>query len=189
MKITDTISVNPSKNTLGHIDTPSASVFRSQVLDVEATHNPINLTKVLFPSTTAGLAEYNKYSVPLRTLFATILLVTGITMLTASPAQGIGFAICSICFGGALAFGFLTRPIMAGASVFYFITGAIGLRHGITDISVFSLMFGSLIFAALGAGKYSCDNLLRMAISRIKRRNEIKARMNRAGYKAFHLRK
>lgn len=187
MKITDTISVNPSKTTLGHVESSSSTIFRSPVLGAESSQQPIDLVKVLFPSCSAGVNEYTKYAVPLRTLFATILIVTGISLLAVPfGAHSAGFAICSLCFGGMLAIGLLTRPVMLGAAVFYCINGALALRAGTPDVSVFSLMFGCLIFAVIGAGKYSCDTLLRSAINRMRRNLSLKKSEERMGYKAFH---
>lgn len=185
MKITDTISVNPSKTALGHVETTS-SVFRSPVLGVESQAGQLDIVKVLFPSCSAGFGEFRKYEVPLRTLFATILIVTGISMLTTSMAGAAGVAICSLCFGAFLALGLFTRPVMLGAAVFYCINGALAIRSGSPDLSVFSLIFGCLIFCVLGGGKYSCDTIIRNLINRHKRKAEELRKENYMGYKAFH---
>lgn len=184
MKITDTISVNPSKKTLGHVDAPSASIFRSPVIASETENHSIDFLKILFPTSASATSEYRKYAVPLRTLFATILIVTGITMLEAAATTGL--AICTLCFGGILALGLFTRPVMLGASVYFCIIGALALRAGIADMSVFALMFGCIIFALMGAGKYSCDQVLRKALLRQRKISERKRKDNLMGYKAFH---
>ncbi|MCH5225991.1 MAG: hypothetical protein J1D77_08305 [Muribaculaceae bacterium] len=184
MKINDTISVNPSKKTLGHVETPVSSIFRSPVIGVDSARDNVDILQLVFPTTKSGLAEYEKFALPIRTLFATILIVTGITLLSASASVALG--ICSLCFGGCLAIGLFTRPVMLGASVFYCITGALALRAGSPDLLVFSLMFGSLIFAMMGSGKYSCDFLIRSSIKRAKRRSESRRRENALSYKAFH---
>lgn len=186
MKIADTISVNPGKNALGHVDTPSTSIFRNPVIGVEADHH-FNLVKILFPSANSGLSELKKYDVPLRTLFSTILLVTGILMLTVPYGiHGLAFAVCTLAFGVMLAFGLLTRPVMLGAAVFYCVCGALSLRAGTADMTVFSLMFGCLIFGLIGSGKYSCDNFIRHEIVRHKRINDRKRKEKMMSYKAFH---
>lgn len=185
MKISDTISVNPGKSTLGHAEAPS--IFRNPVIGTESVSKPLEIVKVLFPSTTSGVSEYKKYDLPLRTLFATILIVSGITML--SVPYGIydsWFAITTLCFGGFLTFGLLTRPIMAAAAVFYCISGALALRSGVADITVFSLMFGCAIFCVTGSGKYSCDSLIRHGILRHRIKAEKKRKDAILGYKAFH---
>lgn len=187
MKVADTISVNPSKTTLGHVETTGSSIFRSPVLCEGTTAPSLSLSKVLFPSTKAGLAEYTKYAVPLRTLFATILIATGITMLSgASAIGGTAFAVCSLCFGAFLALGLLTRPVMLGAAVYYCVCGALSLRGGAPDMSVFSLMFGSAIFGVIGSGKYSCDLLLRRFLNKARISAERRRQNNACGYKAFH---
>lgn len=183
MKIADTISVNPSKTAMGHVETPSNTFFRSRVLGVNNNSHSINVMNLVFPTYKGGMTEYQKYEVPLRTLLATILIATGITFFTSSVSGlNIAFAVCTLCFGSFLALGLLTRPIMLGAAVYYCVTGALALRNGTPDISNFSLMFGCLVFAVIGGGKYSCDTFIRKAIMRHKKQNKD----NMLGYKAFH---
>lgn len=184
MKITDTISVNPSKTTLGHVDTHTNTIFRSQVLGSEVTSGSIDIMKIIFPSSCSGSLEFRKFEVPLRTLFASILIVTGLSLLQASIS--IGFAVCTLVFGALLAVGFLTRPVMIGAAVYYCITGALSIRSGQIELSTFALMFGTLIFAVCGGGKYSIDTLIRGLINRRKQREKAAKEENFLGYKAFH---
>ena len=185
MKVSDTISVNPGKTALGHVETPS-TLFRNPVLGVESSRH-FDILNICFPTSKGGTTEFRKYDVPLRTIFATILIVTGITMLTIPYGiHGTAFAVCTLCFGSFLALGLLTRPIMLGAAIFYCIVGALSLRAGLADITIFSLMFGCLIFAVLGSGKYSCDALIRNGLMRLKKRSKIKREQEMLGYKAFH---
>ena len=186
MKLTDTISVNPGKETLGHIENPS-TIFRSPVINSKTSKSSIELTKVLFPSYNLSSVEFKKYAVPLRTLFSTILIVTGISFLTNQiPLNEMGIAICSLCFGSLLACGLLTRLVMAGASIYYCIIGALLLRSGVIDMTAFTLMFGCLIFCVTGAGKYSCDTLIRKFIMRHRIQMEDKRKSDMMSYKAFH---
>ena len=187
MKISDTISVNPSKNTLGHAETTTSTVFRKQVLGAEPSAHSIDILKLAFPSSLAGNSELRKYEVPLRTLMATILIITGLTMLTVPfGIHGTGFAICTLSFGAFLALGLFTRPVMLGASVFYCICGALALRSGTADMTVFALMFGCLIFGIAGAGKYSFDTMILKTIKHHKIKVQKKLQQNMLGYKAFH---
>ena len=185
MKIADTISVNPAKRALGQVDTPSPSILRSHVMDDErATSRNFNLLGLFFPTVNAGVGEYKKYDVPLRSIMATILVVTGISCLTASFASyGVGFAVCSLCFGIFLALGLFTRPVMLGAAAYYCIMGALAIRSGAADVSIFSLMFGCLVFALIGSGKFSCDAHIRKAIRRASKNSKAKKSMD---YKVFH---
>ena len=194
MKATDTISVNPSKTALGHSETPSGAIFRTPVIGADAKSPSLNLMQLVFPTTGAGVNEYKKYAVPLRTLLATILIAFGVTLLTSPVAtlaapvslSPVAFAVCTLAFGAFLALGLFTRPVMAAASLFYCIIGALALRAGTPDLSVFSLMFGCAVFCILGAGKYSCDTLIRRSIMRHKISSTRKHKANCMGYKAFH---
>lgn len=187
MKISDTISVNPSKHTLGQADAQASSIFRNPVLGAETSQSSLNLVKLLFPTALAGSSEMRKYDIPLRTIFATVLIVTGLTILTLSGSiHGTGFAITSICFGCLLAIGLFTRPLMLGAAIYYCVTGALTLRTGVADMTIFALMFGCLVFALTGSGKYSCDALILRSINRHKIFSKRKREEKMMGYKAFH---
>lgn len=187
MKISDTISVNPGKNTLGHVESSTSSLFRNPVIDSTPSSHSMNVMSIVFPSTKSGLGEFRKYDVPLRTIFATILIVSGLSMLLSTGVvTSTALGVCSLCFGLFLALGLMTRPVMIGAAVYYCICGALSIRAGVAEISYFSLMFGCLIFGVIGAGKYSCDTLLRNVINRTKRNAVAKRREKMMGYKAFH---
>lgn len=187
MKLSDIISVNPGKQALGHVDASASSIFRSQVIEQNASKNSLDLISLLFPTSKSGLSEYKKYDVPLRTLFATILIVTGLSVFnTPMGIHSVAFGVCTLCFGAFLALGLFTRLTMIGAAVFYCIFGALSLRAGVADMTIFSLMFGCLIFGILGAGKYSCDTLIRKGINRHKRASEIKKKDTMMSYKVFH---
>ena len=187
MKIADTISVNPSKTALGHTENPTATIFRNPVLCAEVPSHSMNVISLVFPTSKGGVYEYKKYEVPLRALFATILIVTGISLLTGGfSSYNMAFAICGLSFGTFLALGLFTRPVMIGAAVYYCITGALAIRSGAPDVSVFSLMFGCLIFAVIGSGKYSFDALIRKSIMRHKKSKKINNKVDLMDYKVFH---
>ena len=187
MKINDTISVNPSKTALGHVENLSSSILRQSVLDNQKKNTSENILSLALPTVKTGLEDYRKYAVTFRTLFATILIISGLGMLTSSlPLYTAGMAICSLVFGAFLALGLFTRPLMLGAAAFYCISGALSIRAGVPDVSLFSLMFGCLIFAVLGAGKYSCDLALRSFFKHHNRRSGCYSKNNCEDYKAFH---
>lgn len=187
MKVADTISVNPGKTTLGEKSSPSAGILRVPVLDRQKRTSGLNLSVLLCPSTNQGLAEYKKFALPLRALFATILIVAGLTLFQSPlPTVSYSLGILEIIFGGLLAVGFLTRPIMGCAGVYFGIMAALSLRNGIADITPLCLMFGSFLFCATGSGKYSLDFLIKNAIrNHVRFRNE-KKKNEMMGYKAFH---
>lgn len=186
MKITDTISVNPGKTALG-LKEESSNIFRTNVVKHEIESKRFDLLSLVYPSTTSGILGFKKYSLPLRSLFATILIVSGITIIE-NPIgiHGTGFGVVEIVFGSLLALGFLTRPVMTGAAIFYAVSTALELRGGVSDITSLTLMFGSFLFCITGAGKYSVDTLIRGAIKRHIKRTKIKKCDLAMGYKAFH---
>lgn len=184
MKIADTISVNPGKETLGHSALPANTIFRQSVLNKEKER--VNILTLLFPTVKSGSSEFVKYALPLRSVFATILILTGLTtLLSAGAPLPYGLSVCSLVFGGFLAFGLLTRPLMIGAAAYYAICSALSLRMGNADILSLSLMFGSMIFSIYGSGKYSCDFLIRKTVRRHKISSRRKRSENALTYKAF----
>ena len=184
MKATDTISVNPGKTTLGHVESTNSSILRANIINRETQASHIDLLSLLFPTTSAGINEFKKYALPLRTLFATILIVGGLTL--AQTGINPPFAILEIVFGSMLALGFLTRPAMACASVYFAVVTALSIRAGQPDLTALSLIFGCALFFALGSGKYSLDMLIRSMIKRHQRNAAIRRSANALGYKAFH---
>lgn len=187
MKIADTISVNPSKTALGHSETRAAGLFRGNVLTQENKAHKIDLMSLAFPSTASGMEGIKKYSLPLRALFATVLIVSGLTILqTPMGFHGAAIGIMEIIFGGFLALGMLTRPVMFAAGIYFAIASALSIRSGQPDLNSLTLMFGSFVFAALGSSKYSVDFILRKGIKRTILKNRRKKGRERMGYKAFH---
>lgn len=186
MKTTDTISVNPSKATLGRVHEEAVEkLIRASVIERTGTKAARSeVISIVFPGTKSGLKQFRNYSLPLRTLFATILIVSGLTIVQGNAIgyNSLGTGIVEMVAGALLAIGLLTRPVMLLASIFFGIAGAIGMRNGITDLNLFSLMFGSAIFASIGSGKYSFDTMIRSALCRNFRRKIIDKSM---GYKAF----
>ncbi|MCH5224006.1 MAG: DoxX family protein [Muribaculaceae bacterium] len=187
MKIQDTISVNPGKTALGHTEDYTSAIFRTQVVNKEAASHKIDLVSFLFPSTAAGFTGLKNYALPLRALFATILIVAGLSsMATLGGFHAMGLGIVEIVFGGLLAIGVLTRPVMFGAAIFFAIYSALSVRTGHADISSLSLMFGCFIFSAMGSGKYSVDLLLRKSVKKAIKHSKIKKANSAMGYKALH---
>lgn len=172
MKISDTISVDPSKTTLGArnneaIDTLLRTSVRS-FDNAEISRNSA-LTTLLFPSARKGLSAFDKFSVPMRSVFASLLIISGITTLqTAIPAAPyfLWSAIIAIAAGAFLALGMFTRTTMGISAIFFAIMGMIALRAGISDPYSFMLMFGCMVFFLTGAGKYSVDECMRKILKR-----------------------
>lgn len=182
MKVTDTISVNPGKTALGHSESKSENIFRTSVINREA--KGIDALTLLLPSSVSGINEFKKFALPLRALFATILIVAGLTLLQSVHASALG--ILEIIFGGLLALGLFTRLAMAGASVYFAIMAALSIRAGRPDLIPLCLMFGTALFCALGSGKYSLDMMLRSLFVRHKKNQEKKRSEKALSYKAFH---
>ena len=185
MKTTDTISVNPGKTTLGQThEEVLKNLFRNQVLtDTHCNHGLDALVSVIFPSTKTGLTHYRNYAIPMRAVFAAILIVAGLSMIQNSAQFDGSFAIglVQMIFGGFIAIGFLTRPSMFLAAGYFAVMSALSLRTGMVDLTSFSLMFGCMVMCIIGSGKYSADSLIRRQLIRKSRNNKTMT----LDYKAF----
>lgn len=189
MKTTETISVNPGKNTLRQVHEETIQkLFRGNLVTTGENDSVSKcFLSIVFPGTKSGLEQFKNYALPMRAIFASLLILTGLQAMEGSMFSilpfGIGLAIAIA--GGLLAIGLLSRPVMFLSAIYFAIAGALQIRSGVNDISLFSLMFGSLLFAITGSGKYSCDFLIKGNLKRyITRKKAMKAdRM--MGYKAF----
>ena len=186
MKIADTISVNPGKTTLGHTESRESSLLRANVID-RSQKKPADVMGFLFPTASLGLGDVKKYALPLRILFATILIVSGISFVqTPGAIHALGAGVLEIVFGALLAFGLFTRPAMAGATIYFAVVAALSIRSGVADLSALTLTFGSAFFMLAGSGKYSADFLIRTLVKRARIKNRKNRKNNIMGYKAFH---
>lgn len=187
--IVDTISVNPGKTTLGQTGERERALLRANILNENyGTQSRIDFVSLFFPSASCGISAFRKYALPLRTLFATILIVSGLNLLQAPGAiYSTGQGIAMITAGGMLALGLLARPVMALAAAFFAVVGAISIRIGAPEMNLFSLMFGSLLFAFTGSGKYSCDEMIFRALRRHEKKSKKNLCDRRLSYRAFHM--
>lgn len=189
MKVTDTISVNPGKTTLGRVNEETLrKIARSSISESkQQSRLGADVLSIVFPGTKSGLEQFKNYALPLRAVFATLLIISGLSIAqgTGMALHSLGIGIAVMAAGACLAIGFICRPVMALSSIFFALAGAIQLRGGVTDLNAFSLMFGSLVFAATGSGKYSCDFLIAGFIKRSRRMSQLRKAKERMGYKAF----
>ena len=190
METTKTISVEPAKITLAEKRSReiAAGLLRTNILQNEDKRNKITALNLIFPTELSGLKLYSKFTIPSRALFAALMIVAGISLF-GNGNLFLGnltpIAVLLILFGAMLAIGFMTRIATGTSAIIYFILGVLGLRNGVTDVTSFAMMFGSILFFITGAGKYSCDFLLRRYIKRKAVRNRRKSSQASLSYKAF----
>ena len=187
MNTNKTISVEPGKITLAERKNRerAAEYFRTSILNSETQKiEKINLSKLLFPTQKSANLSFVKYSVPLRSIFSALLIISGIlTLQTSNSSAIISIAILSFIFGGFLALGLLTRVIMGASAIMFGLLGIITLREGTPEIQSFLLMFGSLCFFLSGSGKYSIDTIIRKQLLKYSKKNSSK---EASSYKVFH---
>ena len=191
MNTTKTISVEPAKITLAELKNKekAAQFLRASILQKENQKTEkISLVNIFFPTKQMANEALVKFSVPLRTIFSAILIISGLSFFENSNYLISSYscvAILEIIFGVFLAIGLLSRIVMAASSIMFVLCGIISLRSGYSDITAFALMFGSVLFFIMGAGKYSCDTLIRRNIKKFLVNKKRKAQEERLSYKAF----
>ena len=187
MTRTDTISVNPGKDTLGDKNLSlKTDFFRNNIL-VEKKKGKIDFCDLIFPSLSKETLALNKFFVPLRTIFATLLIICGISIIegTAIVNASLALGIVEIILGSFLAIGLLSRPLMCLGAGLFGVLGTIALRNGIVETEYFTMMFGCLIFSVLGSGKYSVDYILRVNLKKWISKYQEKPSSYRKSYLAF----
>lgn len=176
-----TISVDPGKITLG-----AKSISITNNLRADILHQPhhLDMTRALFASPNISIGKLNSFSIPLRTLFAAILIISGIYSISSGIAP-LSLGIIEITIGGMLAIGFLSKIAMGVGTILFGALGILSLRAGMADIQSFTLCLGCVAFFLYGVGKYSCDNLIYMALRRYGKSRMAKKNVNEISYKSF----
>lgn len=189
MNISDIISVNPGRLTLGYLHPEKAGrLLRKTVIvrNLRNTHKSRYLNAV-FTCTAPQADCFGSCMLLFRFLFAALLIVNGSFIASGEiyaprfmPESSV-FSIVEIVAGSLLAIGLFTRPVMTAVAIGLGIMTTEAVAAGVFDSASLAMLFGSVVFVILGSGKYSCDFLIRKAI--ILRRR--KAKKEEMTYKAF----
>lgn len=174
MNATQVISVNPGKKTIGELlleardNEPATHSIVATVARKPKGHSIMNAL--------TGISSKASQSTSRRLLFLRVITATilgGLAWYSWYAGAEPMLFIPLIVLGGSLLTGFLTRIVsigMLGTFVYFAFLGfAAPVISG-------ALAFTALVFAILGPGRYSIDQLIRhTAISAAKRRNSIPA--------------
>lgn len=193
MNLSDIISVDPAKTTLGalHPEVASRLLRNSRIYRKVAPPAKRTALNFFFASLAPGVNRFGGYMLLFRCLFAALLIVSGSFILYGeieapeSLMPGHVFAIIEIVAGSMLALGFFNRLASLAVTIMFATVSVTSILHGVFDMQSFLTLFGCLLFLLLGTGKYSCDFLIRKAIiaKAAKRRNRLE--QERLTYKAF----
>ena len=126
-----------------------------------------------------------------RSLFAAILIVSGSFIIVGeiealeSLIPDLDFAVAEIISGALIALGLLTRFASFATTMMFGALSIVSILSGIFNLQAMMSLFGSLVFLIFGAGKFSCDFLLRKAIINKASARRRKIENERLSYKAF----
>lgn len=195
MKLSDVISVDPGRITLGELH-PTTSVPQ-RFLRCHAIQSPTakrhrhRLASIVKTGMAPGAERFGGYMLLFRCLFATLLIVSGAFILSGEivdPQAIVGdriFAIAEIIIGALLAVGLSTRFAMAIATIFFGIWSALSISAGVFNMQCLLCTFGSLVFLLTGPGKYSCDFLISKAFVMRSLKSQRRMRADRLSYKSY----
>lgn len=191
MKLSDVISVDPGRTTLGALYPESEPrivrrpVKLPPVVTTEVKRQSRSGLNFLFAAMAPGANRYGVWMLLLRLLFSALLIVSGSFILSGeiyAPEHIMTsqvFGILEITFGVMLFLGFLSRFAMFASALLFGILSVISTVNGIFDMQSMLCTFGSVLFLVAGVGKYSADFLIRKAI--VKRENARKRREHASG--------
>ncbi len=197
MNIAETISVNPVSKTLGVLNPEATLEFiRSHSSANEAKKSKTEKKSVrnfLLASSTPGVKDFGSSMLLFRWLFSAILIVSGSFILAGeitSPFAFVDsqlFAISEIVVGGMLTLGLFSRIVMIASCLFFGYASFLSIEAGIFDMQNLLFCLGSLVFAIMGSGRYSCDFLIRKSIILHRRRKQRQLREDRLSYRAYRI--
>lgn len=193
MNLSDIISVDPAKKTLGalHPDTACRILRRSRIYNNIAKPAKKKTLDFLFASLAPGVDKFGGYMLLFRSLFAAMLIVSGSFIIVGeieaqeSLIPDFDFAVAEIISGTLIALGLLTRFASFATTMMFGALSIVSILSGIFNLQAMMSLFGSLVFLIFGAGKFSCDFLLRKAIINKASAKRRKIENERLSYKAF----
>lgn len=192
MSITKIISIDPTRKTLGsiHSEITERILRNSNISHGDNTLSSRQLVNFIF-GIPSGSTLFNSCIFLVRTLFATVLILSGSLILSNevnAPTTFIApqlFAIGQILIGGMLFFGLLSRLAMAAGFTAFAFVAVKSILAGSLVISPIVLGSICLIFMLLGTGRFSCDFLIRKAIILNAVRKRKKIAEHRLSYRAY----
>lgn len=193
MNVSNIISVDPAKKTLGEQHPEfTAEFLRNTVVCKQAeTQNSHKLLNVLFGSSSPSANRFAGYMLMFRAMFSSLLIVSGAFILSgeilapASPLAPEALAIGEISVGALLCAGLLTRYAALASTALFLVMTIQSIIAGVFNVQAMMLLYASIGFLVMGAGKYSCDSAISKAFRNYMIRRRERRRQERLSYKAF----
>lgn len=194
MNIAETISINPVDKTLGALNPAAAARFvREHTAPARTSSNKKGILDFCLASSAPGVSRFGRQMLLFRTMFATLLIISGSFLLSGELTFTSGLfssstlGIAEIMMGSMLVLGFLSRFAMIGSTLLFGILAGVSVANGVFDMAALLCCLGSMVFMTMGAGKFSADFLIKKAIINraIARRRQQRA--DRLTYRAYRV--
>lgn len=196
----DVISVNPGRKTLGALNLQSATRFLRTTITLPSNRRKSANRKtldVLFAVASPSFRQRSGCIIVLRFFFAVLLgLCAFMPMYFDSSLEfyhmGVShIAVIAMIAGVAsLVLGLFIRPVMIAVALILAAESALQFSVGDFDETVLFCVFGCVLFAVTGSGKYSVDYLVRRLLLRspFSEKRKRKLEKKRLSYEAYRYR-
>ncbi|MDE5713878.1 MAG: DoxX family protein [Muribaculaceae bacterium] len=172
MNVSDTLSVDPGRTTLGdlHPEFNAKKLRRKKLAGMRIKRPKRNILNFIFAINSLRSNGKSLAMLIIRCALGALLIVSGSFIIEGEifpPFENINpvlYATLEIFAGSMLVLGMFTRLAMALATIGFGIIAFFDIYHGVFDMQALMSCVACLVFLIFGAGKYSCDFLLRKAI-------------------------
>lgn len=163
------ISVNPGKKTLGRFweeGLAGHEVGRRIIRTIAVPAKPAGYIAAL-----TGISTDTGRTMSLNLLLLRLLLGCGMIVMAAMLLVGtVTVQVAAIVAGVSILLGMFCRPVCIIASILFAITTFNGLDAGMFQWETAVIGVVSVVFAVLGPGRFSVDQLIRSALIRLGRK-------------------
>lgn len=172
MNVSDTLSVDPGRTTLGdlHPDLNAKAIRRKRLAGMRIKRPQKKILNFIFAINSLRSNGKSLAMLVIRCALGALLTVSGCFIIKGEiypPFENIDpvlYGCLEIFSGSMLIMGLFTRLAMAVATIGFGIIASLDISNGMFDMQALMSCVACLVFLIFGAGKYSCDFLLRKAI-------------------------
>lgn len=194
MNQTNVISVNPGVKTLGELNIGNSTIVRISrrlTRPGRVSASPFKaIVRFVFGVSRDRSGSFSTKMAMLRMSAAAITILAALWQSGGLEAAPTAPVVAMLAFGVSLALGLFTRLVAASATAICGYMFYLSIMAGTPDVMSAVSLVASLMFALLGPGRYSADQLIVKGFTAIYRRSRARAarREKKAAfdYKAYH---
>lgn len=194
MNQTNVISVNPGVKTLGELNIGNSTIVRISrrlTRPGRVSASPFKaIVRFVFGVSRDRSGSFSTKMAMLRMSAAAITILAALWQSGGLEAAPTAPVVAMLAFGVSLALGLFTRLVAASATAICGYMFYLSIMAGTPDVMCAVSLVASLMFALLGPGRYSADQLIVKGFTAIYRRSRARAarREKKAAfdYKAYH---